>query len=137
METQGLDRVVIAVKDLDKAAKRYSEVLGASFWDAGPQEEQGVRAMVSWDGQVELISPISPQSAAAKFLERKGEGVIGVAWKVKDIAEAGDQATKKGFRIVDRFDFPAAPGFKLFKEILLHPKDTNEVTVILVQSERE
>jgi len=93
--------------------------------------------MVSWDGQVELISPISPQSAAAKFLERKGEGVIGIAWKVKDITEAGDHAAEKGFRIVDRFDFPAAPGFKLFKEILLHPKDTNEVTVILVQSERE
>jgi len=137
METQGLDRVVIAVKDLDKAAKQYSEVLGVTFWDAGPQEEQGVRAMVSWEGQVELISPISPQSAAAKFLDKKGEGVIGVAWKVKDIVEAGDQMTAKGFRIVDRFDFPAAPGFKLFKEILLHPKDTNEVTIILVQSERE
>ena len=137
METQGLDRVVMVVKDLDKAANQYSEVLGVTFWDAGVQEDQGVRAMVSWDGQVELISPVSAQSAAAKFLERKGEGVIGVAWKVKDIDEASAEVANKGFRIMEKFDFPAAPGFKLFKEILLHPRDTNEVTVILVQSERE
>ena len=93
--------------------------------------------MVSWDGQVELISPISAQSAAAKFLEKRGEGVFGVAWKVKDIAEASAEVAKKGFRIMERFDFPDAPGFKLFKEIVLHGKEFNEVPIILVQSERE
>jgi methylmalonyl-CoA/ethylmalonyl-CoA epimerase len=137
METQGLDRVVIVVKDLDKAAKRYAELLGTTFWDAGVQEKQGVKAMVTWDGQVELISPTSAQSAAGKFLERKGEGVFGVAWKVKDIDEASAEVANKGFRIMERFDFPDAPGFKLFKEIVLHGKDFNEVPVILVHSERE
>jgi methylmalonyl-CoA/ethylmalonyl-CoA epimerase len=129
--------VVIVVKDLDKAAKRYSELLGASFWDAGVQEKQGVRAMVSWDGQVELMSPVSAQSGAAIFLEKKGEGVFGVAWKVKDIDEASAQVTKRGFQIMERFDFPDAPGFKLFREIVLHPKETNGIFSILVQSERE
>jgi methylmalonyl-CoA/ethylmalonyl-CoA epimerase len=137
MKTLGLDRVVIVVKDLDKAAKRYSELLGTSFWDAGVQEKQGVRAMVSWDGQIELMSPVSAQSGAAIFLEKKGEGVFGVAWKVKDIDEAAAQMTKKGFQIMERFDFPDAPGFKLFKEIVLHPKETNGIFPILVQSERE
>lgn len=137
MKTLGLDRVVIVVKDLEKAAKRYAELLGTTFWDAGPQEKQGVRAMVSWDGQVELISPISAQSAAGKFLEKKGEGVFGVAWKVKDIDEANAEVAKKGFRVMERFDFPDAPGFKLFKEIVLHGKDFNGIPVILVHSERE
>ena len=93
--------------------------------------------MVSWDGQVELMSPVSAQSGAAIFLEKKGEGVFGVAWKVKDIDEASAQVTKRGFQIMERFDFPDAPGFKLFREIVLHPKETNGIFSILVQSERE
>lgn len=129
--------MVIVVKDLDKAAKRYSELLGTSFWDAGDQEKQGVRAMVSWDGQIELVSPISAQSGAAKFLEKKGEGIFGVAWKVEDIDEASAQVIKHGFKMIHKFDFPDAPGFKLFKEIVLHPKEFNEVPIILVQSERK
>jgi len=137
MKTLGLNRVVIVVKDLEKSAKRYSELLGTSFWDAGVQEKQGVRAMVSWDGQIEMMSPVDPKSAAAIFLEKKGEGVFGVAWNVEDIKEADAQVTKKGFKVVDRFDFPNAPGFKMFKEIILHPKETNGIFSILVQSEKE
>jgi methylmalonyl-CoA/ethylmalonyl-CoA epimerase len=137
MKTFGLDRVVIVVKDLDKAAKRYSELLGISFWDAGVQEDQGVRAMVSWDGQIELVSPISTQSGAAKFLEKKGEGIFGVAWKIEDINEAQALVDRHGFKMIHKFEFTNTPEFKLFKEIVLHPKEFNEVPIILVQSERK
>jgi len=137
MKTLGLDRVVIVVKDLDKAAKRYSELLGTSFWDAGAQENQGVRAMVSWDGQIELVSPISAKSGAAKFLKKKGEGIFGVAWKVEDIDKAQALVDKHGFKMIHRFEFTDAPGFKIFKEIVLHPSEFNEVPIILVQSERK
>jgi methylmalonyl-CoA/ethylmalonyl-CoA epimerase len=137
MKTLGLDRVVIVVKDLEKSAKRYSELLGTSFWDAGVQEKQGFRAMFSWEGQIELVSPISAQSGAAKFLEKKGEGIFGVAWKVEDIDEAQVLVDKHGFKMIHKFEFTNTPEFKLFKEIVLHPSDFSEVPIILVQSERK
>jgi len=137
MKALGIERVVIVVKDVEKAAKRYSELLGVSFWDAGVQEKQGVRAMVSWEGGIELMSPVSPTSAAAIFLEKKGEGVFGVAWDVKDLKEADAHLAKKGFQVLDRFEFTNTPGHKYFNEIIVHPKVTNGIFSILVEREEE
>ncbi len=137
MKTEGIHRVLIVVKDLEKAAERYSELLGISFWDPGVDEKFGVRARVSWDGGVELISPIDEQSAAAPFFEEKGEGVIGVAFKVRDVEEAGAEAEAKGFRVTNQIDFGSPGIWKVFKEVFLHQGDTNEVPIILVQSERK
>jgi len=140
MKTLGLNRVVVVVRDLEKAVKQYSSLLGADFWNAGDQEDQGVKAAVSWDGQIELVQPINDQSAAAKFLAKKGEGIFGVAWNVADIDEAQALVNKNGFHMLHRYEFTGgnlAPGYKLFKEIVLHPKQFNEVPIILVQTERK
>jgi methylmalonyl-CoA/ethylmalonyl-CoA epimerase len=137
MKALGIERVVIVVKDVEKAAKQYSELLGVSFWDAGIQEKQGVHAMVSWEAGIELMSPVTPTSAAAVFLQKKGEGVFGVAWDVKDLKEADAHLAEKGIPVVDRFEFKNTPGHKYFNEIIVHPKATSGIFSILVEREEE
>jgi methylmalonyl-CoA/ethylmalonyl-CoA epimerase len=132
----GVDRVVIAVRDIDTAAKRYSELLGISFPHSVIREDYGIRAMVSWDGGIELVSPIDNNSLIAKFIEKKGEGLFGVVFKVDDIDKAKARAEAKGFRVTGDVHSGLPDGFKLFKEITLHPKDTYGISTTLMQSER-
>jgi methylmalonyl-CoA epimerase len=132
----GVDRVVIAVKDLEMAAKRYSELLDISFPHSVTRDDYGMRVMVSWDGGIELISPIDNNSMVARFIEKKGEGLFGVIFRVGDIEESRARAEAKGFRVTGDVDSGLPDGFKVFKEITLHPKDTYGIPTTLVQSER-
>jgi len=132
----GVARVVIAVRDIDTAAKRYSELLGISFPHSVIRDDYGVRVKVSWDGGIELISPIDNNSMLAKFIEKRGEGLFGVVFTVSDIEEARARADKKGFRVTGDVDSGLPEGFTVFKEITLHPKDTYGIPTLLLQSER-
>lgn len=136
MRTEGINRIVVAVEDIQKARKRFAELLGIEFWHSNVAHKFGLRAMVSWDGGLELVSPIDPQSSAARFLKKKGEGILSVAFNVKDIEEASIMAQEKGIRITDRIDLgDEVRGFRLLKEVALHPADTHGVAILLFQGE--
>ena len=137
MKSIGVNRVIIVVKDIEEARERYSSLLGISFWDAGAREDFGLHAMVSWDGGVELISPLKADSAVARFLAQHGESVYAVAFSVPDIKEAETAVRAKGLRIVGTVDRDESGTFKFFKELIMHPADTRtgRVSIILVQTE--
>ena len=132
---KGVNRVVIAVKDIEKAGRLFSELLGAKFYDAGVVDRFKVKAMVSWDGGVELISPITEDSDAARFLREKGEGVYTVIFNVDNADQAASRAKALGIRETGIIEFDQHPLFKKFKEILLAPEDTFGVFVALAQIE--
>ena len=135
MKAKGVNRVLIAVRDVEEASKRYSSLLGIRFWDAGVQEDFGVRAMVSWEGGVELIAPLDTDSRVARFLEKNGESIYGVAFNVTDIDRAVTAARQKGIRITHTIDQDQSGKFKLFKEVCLHPAYTDGIFMLLVQSQ--
>lgn len=142
MKREGISHVVVVVKDIEKAVKLYSELFGISFQDvSGVEPEHGVRAMVSWEGGIEICSPINTKADIARelatFLEKRGEGVIAVAFNVKDIEEAATMAVKKGIRITRRNDVgkDKVEGFKWVREVHLDPADTHGVYIALFQKE--
>ncbi|MFC1944109.1 VOC family protein [Chloroflexota bacterium] len=135
MKTEGIHRVVVVVKDLENAVKRWSELLRMDFIDFGVQEGYGVRAMVSLDWSVELIQPTDPKSYAGRFLERAGEGVIGVAFMTDDLEKAKANAVERGFRLIGEADFGSVDIWKSYREIMLHGNETNGAPVVLVQAE--
>ncbi len=135
MEIKRIQRVVIAVRNLEESAKRYADLLGITFLDLGVQEGHGVRAMVSKDWLVELISPVGPRCVAAHFLEKHGEGVMGVAFQVPNIDEARLHVENKGFKVLSELDFGENESWKSFKEIILDTKDTNGAPIIIVEAE--
>lgn len=134
MKVERIQRVVIVVRDLEEAANRYGDLLGSAFLDLGIEQKQGVRSMVSEDWLVELISPIGPGSVAARFLERRGEGVMGVAFQVVSVDEARRHVQSKGFRVLNELDFGEVGIWELFKEIVLDPKETNSAPIIMVEA---
>ena len=135
MKIKRIQRVVIVVRNLEEAASRYADLLGTRFLDLGAQEGHGVRAMVSEDWLVELLSPVDPRSFAARHLEKHGEGVMGVAFQIPDIDEARSHVKSKGFKVLSELDFSDGVTWKSFKEVVLDPRETNGAPIMLVQAE--
>ncbi len=134
MKAKGINRVIIAVRDIDEAMKRYSDLLGLSFWDAGIQEKWSVHARISWEGGLELVMPLDSKSPIAKFLDKHGEGLFAVAFNVTDIDRATATARNKGIRVTDDIDRDESGIFQMFREMVLHPRDTGGIQMLLVQT---
>ena len=111
MGLQGVNRVLIAVRDLDAARQRYSELLGAHFEDAGwTGEPFGIAVAIAWDAGIELCAPLPGRerdSAVSAFLERQGEGVMNVFFAVDDVEAATRQAEACGVACAHALDYSA------------------------------
>lgn len=84
---RGVNRVVMAVNDLEAGREFYEKLLGCTFHHGNDEEAAtfGVRMLFSWDGGIELVAPISGQGSYVEtILEERGEGIIGVVWAVVD-----------------------------------------------------
>ena len=84
---RGVNRVVMAVNDLEAGREFYEKLLGCTFHHGNDEEAAtfGVRMLFSWDGGIELVAPISGQGSYVEtILEERGEGIIGVVWAVAD-----------------------------------------------------
>ena len=94
---QGVNRVVMAVRDLEAGRAFYEQLLGCTFHSADDEEAAafGVRILMSWDGGIELVAPIEGRDSHIEtILETKGEGLIGVVWAVLD-ADASKAAAEE------------------------------------------
>jgi methylmalonyl-CoA/ethylmalonyl-CoA epimerase len=126
-----IDHITIIVRSIEKSKPYFEELLETEFMETGTFEDIGVKSAMTPRG-IELIEPIQPDSAPAKFLEERGEGLFCVAFRVKDIGKAKARAEKMGIRIVGGItDDPRLP--KGVKEIWLHPKDNFGVFTMFTQ----
>ena len=97
LRERGVNRVVMAVRDLDAGRRFYEDVLGCTFHQADEEEAAafGVRILMSWDGGVELVAPIpGAGSHIERILDARGEGLVGVVWAVED-ADASRAAAER------------------------------------------
>jgi len=94
--------------------------------------EQGVEAVLLdvGDGHVELLSPLGPETVVAKFVERRGEGLHHVAYRVEDIDAALASLGEAG---VDLIDSEPRIGIRKSRVAFLHPKSTGGVLTELVE----
>ncbi len=107
---QGVNRVVMAVRDLDAGRTFYERLLGCTFHSADDAEaaRYGIRLLMSWDGGVELVAPIpGAGSHVEKIIDERGEGVIGVVWAVADADRARDAASELGVPAFHTLDYSA------------------------------
>ncbi|MBA3262020.1 MAG: methylmalonyl-CoA epimerase [Thermoleophilaceae bacterium] len=128
-----IDHIGVAVEDLDEAVSLYSERLGMPVQHRETVEQQGVEAVLLGVGEnhVELLRPLSPETAVGRFLERNGPGMHHVAYGTDDIDSALEQARAAGLALID--DRPRA-GIRGSRVAFVHPKSTGGVLTELVEA---
>ena len=133
-----IDHVGVAVRDLDEAITFYRDTFGMTLAHEEVNEEQGVReAMMAVGGSgshIQLLSPLSPESTIAKFLDRSGPGVQQVAYRVEDVEAVSAVLKERGLRLL--YDEPRR-GTSNSRVNFIHPKDAGGILVELVQPEHE
>ena len=131
MALRGVNRVIIAVEDLDESVAFYSELLGAVFEDISwTGEAYGIRVAVSWDAGIELCAPMpgrQEDSIMSPFLAEHGEGVVIVVFGVDDADEARARAERAGVESLlpvdysqEQIDQHLGGHFRTYKEYFLN-----------------
>ena len=127
-----LEHLGIAVKDLQKSNALFQLLLGAEHYKIEEVASEHVRTSFfkAGEAKIELLEATAPESAIAKYIEKRGEGIHHVAFEVEDIYTAMAQMREAGIRVLNEAPKAGADN-KLI--CFLHPKDTNGVLVELCQ----
>ena len=104
----------------------YEGVLGLKCYSIEEVADQKVKTAFFKVGQtkLELLEPTSEDSAVAKFIEKKGEGIHHIAFAVPDVQAALTEAEEKGVRLIDKAPRRGAEGLDI---AFMHPKSTCSV----------
>lgn len=104
MKAEKIDHICIAVKNLEKAQKIYEETLGLEVSIKYRADSEKIRVARYYIGDVafELMEATDPDSEVAKFLERKGEGVFLISYRVADVKKGLAGLHAKGESTIDK-----------------------------------
>lgn len=127
-----IDHLGLAVKDVEKSAVFYRDVLGLETGEL--IEHHGMKMIFVKIGEsnFELIEDSNPDSVISKFVARQGEGIHHVSLVTDDIEAELEAVKEKGVALIDEKPRIGAEGFPV---AFLHPKSTNGVLVELCQQE--
>jgi methylmalonyl-CoA epimerase len=129
-----IDHVGIAVRDLDQAIQVYERRLGLRATGRERLQSEGIEiAMIPiGDSRIELITPLTPESTVAKFLNERGEAVHHVAYATDDVADSLRRAATGGAQVLDEVARPGAHGTRVG---FVHPKSACGVLTEFVEAD--
>ena len=132
MKILKIDHLGIAVNSIDEGKNLWTDILGLEFEGSETVEEQKVTTAFfpCGESEVELLESTAPDGPIAKYLEKKGQGIQHIAFRVADIEEALAELKEKGVKLIDQKPRIGAGGAKI---AFLHPKATMGVLVELCQ----
>ncbi len=127
-----IEHIGIAVKDMQAATEIYSALLGYTHYKTEEVAGESVNTafFTCGDSKIELLEATSQDSAIAKFIEKKGEGVHHIDFAVDDIKTEVQRLEKEGFVVLNREPKIGADNKWV---VFLHPKSSNGVLVELCQ----
>ncbi len=108
MKQRGVNRVTMAVWDLEKGKEFYSKLLGARFQRANDEDAEafGVEVAMAWEAGIELVAPLPERPSQVRaFLEKNGEGLMGAVLAVEDVDASRAAAEELGVRVVHSLDY--------------------------------
>jgi len=127
-----IEHIGIAVKNIEEANKVYEKLLGLAPYKTETVESEGVNTSFFQTGEskIELLQATTNESAIAKFIEKRGEGIHHLAFAVKDISAEIKRLKKEGFMVINETPKKGADN-KLV--CFVHPKNTQGVLIELCQ----
>ncbi|MBL4653070.1 MAG: methylmalonyl-CoA epimerase [Flavobacteriales bacterium] len=130
--TNNIEHIGIAVKDLEQAKSVYEKLLGTPCYKVEEVNSEGVSTAFFQSGvnKIELLEATNSDSAVAKFIEKKGEGIHHIAFAVNDIKSEMKRLANEGFTVLNDEPKKGADN-KLV--CFVHPKGTNGVLIELCQ----
>src|SRR5918994_803907 len=114
-----IDHVAIAVRDLESAVDYYRATDGV---------EQVLLRVA--DSYIQLLTPVRDDSPVAKYLEKRGEGIHHVAYRVDDCAAALERVKREGHQVIDELPRPGSRGTTV---AFVHPKTAFGTLIELVE----
>ncbi len=127
-----IEHIGIAVSNLKEAEATYSKILNVSPYKR--EEVAGEGVLTSFlkigESKIELLETTKPESAIAKFIAKRGEGIHHIAFDVDDIQKEMKRLKAEGFQILNSEPKMGADN-KLV--CFLHPKSSNGVLIELCQ----
>lgn len=124
---QTVDHMHIFVKDLDKAIKFFSALTGTVFTAPVTTDAVKVKTAINSLG-LDLTQPTSPDSPAARLIEKRGEGAHGLAFRVPKLADGIARARNSGLEPVSQIGYEG-----VLKQAQFHPKNSFGVMVEFVE----
>ena len=127
-----IDHVAIAVRDLEAAIDYYQRAFGAEVEHRETVESDGVEEALLKvaESYIQLLTPTTPESPVAKAIEKRGEGLHHIGYRVKDCAEALAAMVAAGATPIDKAPRPGSRGTTV---AFTHPKGSFGTLIELVQ----
>ncbi|NNN21415.1 MAG: methylmalonyl-CoA epimerase [Acidimicrobiales bacterium] len=127
-----IDHVAIAVSDLEAAIEFYRSTFGAEVEHREIVESDGVEeALIKVaESYIQLLTPTKEDSPVAKYLEKRGQGLHHVGYRVKDCKAALEAVKAGGGRVIDQEPRPGSRGTTV---AFVHPSAAFGTLIELVQ----
>jgi methylmalonyl-CoA epimerase len=127
-----IDHIAIAVKDLEAAIDYYRRAFGAEVDHREIVESDGVEEALLKvaESYIQLLTPTRPDSPVAKAIEKRGEGLHHIGYRVADCAAALDAMLAAGATAIDKAPRPGSRGTTV---AFIHPKGSFGTLIELVQ----
>jgi len=131
-----IDHVAIAVSDIEAAIDYYQRAFGASVEHREVVESDGVAEALLNVAQsyIQLVTPTREDSPVAKFIEKRGEGLHHIGYRVDDCAAALASMVAAGARPIDA---APRPGSRNTTVAFIHPKGSFGTLIELVEESKD
>ena len=128
-----IDHTGIAVHRTDDAIRLYCDVLGLA---AGPKRlHSGEGIYITFlegaNSKVEVLEPAGAESVVSRFLEKRGEGMHHVCFRVRDVLDVASRMAEAGYQVIDQQPRIGLEGEKL---VFIHPKSSHGVLIELLET---
>ena len=127
-----IDHIAIAVKDLEAAIDYYKRAFGAEVDHREIVESDGVEEALLKvaESYIQLLTPTRPDSPVAKAIEKRGEGLHHIGYRVADCGAALNAMLAAGATAIDKAPRPGCRGTTV---AFIHPKGSFGTLIELVQ----
>ena len=134
----GVEEVVIAVKDMEKALEDFKKLFKFSF-DIGwslPHEKIRIRSERVEGVQFQLMEPTDESSVVSDFLSKRGEGLHHIAFRVRELNKIVEKLRMSDVKLIPKqpieIDNPLPEGGRL-RYIFIHPKYAHGTLIELIE----